>query len=146
MPVIVRGYFNIGVIRKNQMVEQYLNAHASKGFEETVNEVIRECETTQFCLDHFIIKNILIVDVEVLEDQCFSEHFTIVFEWHMRVSPEENMNLYPDFFLIQTLEGLTFSNHVLIGELKDFQIDSNDSEGNSGDSIVHVLKFCPISF
>ena len=128
------------------MVEQYFNVHASKGFEETVNKVIRECETTQICLDHFIIKNILIVDVKVLEDQCFSEHFTIVFEWHMRASPEENMNLYPDFFLIQTLEGLAFSNYVLIGELKDFQIDSNDVEGNTGDSILHVSKFYPISF
>ena len=56
MPAFVCGDFHIDVIRKNQLVKQYLNVHASNGFEQVVKEVIRVCEITQSCLDHFIIR------------------------------------------------------------------------------------------
>ena len=86
MPIIVCGDLNVVVIWKNQLVEKYLEVHASNGFEQAVKEVTRVCETTQTFLDHFIIKNILIFGVEVLEDHCSSDHFPVVLEWHMRIS------------------------------------------------------------
>ena len=68
MPVIVCGDFNIDVIRKNQLLEQFLNVRASNGFEQVVKEVTRVCETTQFCSDHSIIKNIHMFGVKIFED------------------------------------------------------------------------------
>ena len=38
--------FDIDVIRKNRLVEQYLNVHDRNGFEEVLKEVFRVCETT----------------------------------------------------------------------------------------------------
>ena len=98
--VIVCGDFNIDVFRKNQLLEHYLQVHASIGFVQVVKQVTRVCETNQSCLDDFIIK-IQTLGVEVLEDQCFSDHFPVLFEWHMRVSNEANKNLYRDFPIIK---------------------------------------------
>ena len=78
MPVNVCGDFKIHVIRKNQLVEQYLNVHASNGFEQVVKEVTRVCGTTQSCLDHFIIKNNHFFGIGVLEDHCFSKYFPVL--------------------------------------------------------------------
>ena len=40
MTVTACGDFNIDVIRKNQLVEHYLNVHASIGLEEVLKEVV----------------------------------------------------------------------------------------------------------
>ena len=48
----------------------------------------------------------------------------------MRVSHQANINLYRDFSIIKTPEGINFLNQVLLGELKHFQIDGNDVEGS----------------
>ena len=77
-----------------------------------------------------MIKNIHIFGVGVLEDQCLSDHFPVLFEWHMRVSHQANINLYGDFSLIKTPESITFLNQILIGELKLFQIDGDGAEGS----------------
>ena len=77
--------------------------------------------------------------VEVLEDQCFTDHFPVLFERHMRVSHQANKNLYLDFSIVKTTEGISFSNQILIGELRHFQIDGNDVEGSF--KRLHCTRF-----
>ena len=58
----------------------YLIVQTSIEPEQVVKEITRLYETNESCLGHFIIKTIQMFGVEVLEGQCFFDHFPVSFE------------------------------------------------------------------
>ena len=78
VPIILTGDINIDTLQKNKLQQSYLNTITANEFELLSKSATRISDISETCIDHFIIRNLQNPTIEVLDNECFSDHYHII--------------------------------------------------------------------
>ena len=82
VPIILTGDINSDTLQKNKLQQSYLNTITANGFELLIKSATRISDTSETCIDHFIIRSLENPTIEVLDNECFSDHYPIILKFN----------------------------------------------------------------
>ena len=95
-PIILTGDINIDTLQKNKLQQSYLNTIIANGFELLSKSATRMNDTSKTCIEHFIIRNLENPTIEVLDNECFSDHYPILLKSNFDIKGALSSNSFRD--------------------------------------------------
>lgn len=103
-PIILAGDTNINTLDNNNLTKDYLEIITYNGFEIHTTNATRVGATSATCIDHFITKNLNEPQVDVLDNDTFSDHFLLQLQFKLGVEIDENKDCFRDMSLLKNVE------------------------------------------
>ena len=96
VPIILTGDINIDTLQKNKLQQSYLNTITANGFELMSKSATRISDTSETCIDHFIIRSLENPTIEELDNECFSDHYPIILKFNFGFKGDLSSYSYRD--------------------------------------------------
>ena len=124
------GDFNIDTLREKNQKQSYLDTITSNGFELLIKCPNRVSDTFETCTDRVITRNLEILTINVLDDDCFSDHYPIILKTIFGLKTELSNYTYRDMSFLTKEDTLKY--FLLIMKQKyEFSNLISDHERNS---------------
>ena len=78
--VVICGNFNDDILQEK--INQYKIVNSTNEFKEIVNSTTGICATRDSVLDHVMLKNVHALALQIIENQCFIDNYSII-NWHL---------------------------------------------------------------
>ena len=103
LPIVVVRDINIDIHTKVILQHSYPNTIEANGFQILDGSATRVCDNTETCIDHVITKDVIDPNVDVLDQQWFSDHFPLLIKFKSNQNFAINNNEYRDMSFLTNI-------------------------------------------
>ena len=140
-PIVICGDLNIDIMKTNLVSKNYQNTIIANGFEKSEVYPTRITKNSSTSLDHFIYRNVVNPDIEIMQFTEVSDHCPIIFKFSFsQVNSESKSKVFRDVSFIKNAEKVKLYYETLNQNLA--RIRENISNAKDVDESFETFNNC----